>query len=72
MFTASEQSLSNRAQAALQSSRYYSLRQLEVQETADGLVISGQVPSFYQKQQAQEIVRLIEPDVVLTNRIEVV
>ncbi len=72
MFTASDQALSHRAQAALQSSRYYALRQLEVQETIDGLVISGQVPSYYQKQQAQEIIRLVVSDVVLVNRIEVI
>jgi len=72
MFTASDQALSHRAQAALQASRYYALRQLEVQETIDGLVISGQVPSYYQKQQAQEIIRLVVSDVVLVNRIEVI
>ncbi len=72
MFTASDQELSLTAQAALQSSRYYALRQLEVQETIGGLVISGQVPSYYQKQQAQEVVRLVVSDAVLINRIEVV
>ena len=72
MFTTSDQALSHRAQAALQSARCYALRHLDVAETIGGMVISGQVPSYYQKQQAQEIVRLVVPDVVLINRIEVV
>jgi osmotically-inducible protein OsmY len=72
MFTASEQALSNKAKTALESCGQYALRQLVVEETARGLVISGQVTSFYQKQQAQEIVRSVVGDVVLINHIEVV
>lgn len=72
MVTASDQVLLSRAKVALQSSSYYALRHLDVKETTGGLVISGQVPSYYQKQQAQEIVRLVISDAILINRIEVV
>ncbi len=72
MFTTSQHSLAYKAKTALESCGQYALRQLDVEETVRGLVISGQVASFYQKQQAQEIVRSVVGDVVLINHIEVV
>jgi hypothetical protein len=50
-------SVLHEAQAALQASPLYDLRELKVEET-DGqrLVLRGMVSSFYHKQLAQEVV----------------
>jgi osmotically-inducible protein OsmY len=45
------------AQLALARSPIYALRQLIVAQTDESLVLSGTVGSYYEKQQAQEIVR---------------
>ncbi|MCA9214259.1 MAG: hypothetical protein KDB27_14405 [Planctomycetales bacterium] len=42
---------------ALAASPVYTMRQLEVEQDGDSLIITGRVPTFYQKQMAQEIVR---------------
>ena len=42
---------------ALAASPIYTMRKLEVEQVGDSLVITGRVPTFYQKQMAQEIVR---------------
>ena len=60
-----------RAQAALANSPFYELRELQVQEHDDVLLISGRVSSFYHKQLAQEVVRSVCRDSKLINSIEV-
>jgi hypothetical protein len=40
----------------LQSSPYWSLRQLVCDEDEDGLIVRGTVPSYYLKQLAQSLV----------------
>ena len=64
--------VSQKAQTLLRSSERYALRQLEVEMTPQGLVISGQVESFYLKQQAQETIRAVVRDIPLINQIDVV
>ncbi len=58
-----------RARDALQNSHVFSIRKVQVEEYQDRIQISGQVASFYQKQQAQEIVRAVTRGVRLVNRI---
>jgi len=65
------QDVSSRAQNALKTSSLFALRMLTVQETKDGLLITGRVSSFYQKQQAQEVVRAVAAGTHVTNQIEV-
>lgn len=60
-----------RAQLALAESPIYDLRELTVEVTADGIVISGSVSSFYHKQLAQEAVRAVAGAVEVINRVEV-
>jgi hypothetical protein len=45
----------DQARQALTSSAIYDLRQLDVRQQADSLIISGSVSRFYYKQLAQEI-----------------
>ena len=47
--------LQPRAQAALASSPFYELRQLQVEWRDNALQLSGCVSSFYHKQLAQEV-----------------
>lgn len=60
-----------KAQTALDASPIYELRALHIEQTADGLVISGRVSCFYHKQLAQETVRQVSQSVVVTNSITV-
>ncbi len=60
-----------RAQQALRLCPIYGLRKLLVEQTGDGLLISGRVSTFYQKQQAQEIVRAAAEGCRVVNSIEV-
>lgn len=59
------------AQVALAKSPIYELRDLLVEATGDGLLISGTVATFYQKQLAQEAVRAVVGSVPMINRIQV-
>ena len=60
-----------RAQNALHASPFYPLRELHVEQTADTLVISGSVSSFYHKQLAQEVVRGVAEGIEVVNSIHV-
>jgi osmotically-inducible protein OsmY len=60
-----------KAQVALSESPIYELRDLQVETTVDGLLISGTVDSFYHKQLAQEAVRAVVGKVPMINRIQV-
>ena len=64
-------SISEIAQAALWRSPLFSLRSVTVQEDNSRLQIRGRVATFYQKQQAQEIVRAAAKGVAIVNDIEV-
>ena len=71
MSVTSARGQSGDAQAALEKSPLYALRKLKVKQVSDGLLITGRVATFYQKQQAQEIVRAAVRDAHLLNQIEV-
>ena len=63
--------LQPRAQAALASSPFYELRELQVEWRDDALRLSGCVSSFYHKQLAQEVVRSVCRDTMVINSIRV-
>ena len=63
--------LQPRAQAALAHSPVAALRELRVEQVADGLLLSGSVSSFYHKQLAQEAVRTVDRTVRIINAVRV-
>ena len=65
------QETAQRAQAALLASPLMALRQLLVEPSQDRILISGRVSTFYQKQQAQELVRAEIPGVMVVNEVQV-
>ena len=60
-----------RARVALTHSPILALRELDVQQSGESLIIRGHVSSFYQKQMAQEAVRSVCRDVELLNTVAV-
>ena len=60
-----------RARAALCNSPFYELRELQVEQRDDALLLSGCVSSFYHKQLAQEVVRSVCTGVKVINSIRV-
>jgi osmotically-inducible protein OsmY len=58
-----------KAQVALSESPIYELRDLQVETTDAGLLISGTVDSYYHKQLAQEAVRAVVGRVPMINQI---
>ena len=60
-----------RAQSALAASPVYDLRDVQVEHHEAGLLLSGRVSSFYHKQLAQEVVRLVAGEVPVINSIDV-
>jgi hypothetical protein len=62
----------SRAMKALRQSPIPALRRLSLDETADTVVISGNVPSYYLKQLAQEAVIPMLAGRALHNRVTVV
>ena len=72
MLTSSPSDLVSQAQLALSESPFYALRRVVVEQQNDQeLELSGLVATFYQKQQAQEIVRTIVKSMTVVNLIEV-
>jgi len=61
-----------RAQAALDQSDFYELRELTVVRHDEELVIRGETLCFYHKQVAQELVRAACPGVPIDNRVLVI
>ena len=59
------------AQSALAGSPIYALRELQVEQVGDSLLISGRVDTFYHKQLAQEAVRTAAADLEVINSIDV-
>ena len=60
-----------RAKSALAASPVYDLRDVQVEQNESGLLLSGRVSSFYHKQLAQEVVRLVAGEVNVVNSIDV-
>ncbi|MDG2384620.1 MAG: BON domain-containing protein [Pirellulaceae bacterium] len=58
-------------QTALHSSPIYALRELQVEQDAETIIISGRVETYYHKQLAQEIVRTVLNGRELVNAIHV-
>lgn len=71
MATVSISDIHLRAQAALANSPFYELRDLQVQESEQSLLVSGAVSSFYHKQLAQEVVRSVCKGIEIINAIRV-
>lgn len=73
MVSISARELQPRVQTALRNSPIHELRGLRVEPSDEGLLISGEVSSFYHKQLAQEAVRSLCEDtqVDLVNLIRV-
>ncbi len=63
--------LQTKAQSALADCAVAALRDLQVEHVGDALLLRGVVSSFYHKQLAQEVVRLVVGDVALVNDIAV-
>ena len=61
----------SRAQTALAASPVYALRDLQVEQQGECLLIRGQVSSFYHKQLAQEVVRQAAEGIEVVNSIQV-
>lgn len=59
------------AQRALSFSPVFALRELQVEEHGETLLISGRVSSFYHKQLAQEVVRHAAEGIEVVNSIQV-
>ena len=59
------------AQSALAKSPIHALRELHVQQQGESLILSGRVGSFYHKQLAQEVVRLVARDMLVVNTVDV-
>ena len=60
-----------RAQRALRGSCIHALRELQVEQVDETLVLSGSVDTFYHKQLAQELVRNVADGCELVNQIDV-
>ena len=60
------------ASHALKRSSHPALRNLNVEETQESLVISGKVSSYYLKQLAQETIMPVRGGLQLVNKVNVV
>jgi len=60
-----------RAKSALTESPIFALRDLNVVQSGQRLLISGQVRTFYHKQLAQEVVRQCADGMRVVNSVEV-
>lgn len=60
-----------RARKALSASPIYDLRELQVEEVGEALVLSGDVESWHHKQMAQELVRSVPGAQNVINIVEV-
>ena len=71
MPTLTAKDLEARAKKALAASPVFALRDLQVEQDGDTLLIRGMVSSFYHKQLAQEVVRHAAEGVEVVNSIHV-
>lgn len=60
-----------KAETAIRSCPVYAIRKTQVAELSDGLVLTGRVDSYYQKQMAQEIVAAVCRDIQVINELQV-
>lgn len=66
-----ENDVAAEAAAELQRSSHAALRQIACDVRDGVLTLSGQVPSYYEKQIAQSLVRIRLPNVEIRNELEV-
>ncbi|MGE0758532.1 MAG: BON domain-containing protein [Pirellulaceae bacterium] len=71
MMLNSEPSLAQQIDTAIASSPHLSNRRLRIEMQNGRVVLLGTVPSYYQKQMAQEAVRRIQGIEVIDNRLTV-
>lgn len=57
--------------SAMQQSPVAGLRDLQVEQKGESILISGRVSSYYQKQLAQEVVRHVSPRTRVLNSVKV-
>jgi hypothetical protein len=60
-----------RARSVLAASPIYVLREVQVENVDDALLLSGRVDSFYHKQLAQEMVRTVSDGMPVINSLVV-
>ena len=60
-----------RAQSCLRTANSEAIRSLDCEFTGGAIEIRGTVPSYYQKQIAQELIRLHLPAIRIINRVQV-
>lgn len=60
-----------RAKSALMTSPIFVLREVQVEQVDESLLLSGCVDSFYHKQLAQEVVRAVSDGMQVINSIDV-
>lgn len=65
------QNIQSRAQSALAASPIYVLRDLQVEQLDESLLLQGRVDSYYHKQLAQEVVRTVSAGFQVVNQIDV-
>lgn len=61
--------IQTRAQSALAASPIYALRDIRVHQAGHTLSLSGNVSSFYHKQLAQEVVRVVAEGFEVVNTV---
>ena len=67
-----DRSLASAAEKLLQESSYYALRNISCDQRNGTLILHGRVTSYYMKQMAQVLIRKINPENGIDNRLEVV
>lgn len=65
------QDATTRARSALAASPIHALRELQVSRRGNSLLLSGRVDSFYYKQLAQEVVRMVADGLQVVNSVDV-
>jgi len=63
--------LRDRVRTAIQSSPFFSRRNLRFETERGRVILRGEVATFYQKQMAQECLRRIDGVTTIENRLEV-
>jgi len=67
-----DNTLAGRAKSILAQSKIPAIRLIEAEEDSDGIALRGQVPLYYYKQLAQELVRSELEEIAIFNEIKVV
>lgn len=58
-----------RARSALSQSPIYVLREIKVEQDGDALLLQGRIDTFYHKQLAQEVVRMVADGMRVENEL---